>query len=275
MCSEENERVNEYLDKVELVRLFRRGDLDLKDVLKRISEASPEDELLQVQPNGGSLLHLFSILGEYEVVEGLLKKGLKPTMVSCRGGVTLLQCFRVMTPGVGGNRDSERAKILKLYLSLKEHSNSLPIDNQDAFGWSALKAAVRFNLEECVEVLLDHGANTRLVDTEGDSALHSAVGNPTIVKMLLTVDSGNINAQNKEGDTALSLAMKKGDLESTMRLLEHGADPNVQNKEGEGGRRELMLVYFHCARKLNTLKSFFFYCKLGNKQNVNKYFHSK
>lgn len=239
MCTEQSEekKVNEYLDKVELVRLFRRGDLDLKDVLKRISEASPEDELLHVQPNGGSLLHLFSVLGVYEVVDELLKKGLKPTMILCRGGVSLLQCaLRVIMPGVGGNRDSERAKILKLYLSLKDHNKSLPIDNQDSGGWSALKSAAQLNLEECAGVLLDHGANTRLLDSDGYSALHNAVGNPSIVKMLLNADLGNVNAQSKEGDTALSLAMKKGDMESTMCLLEHRADPNIPNKEGGIGR---------------------------------------
>lgn len=229
----EESRVNEYLDKVELVRLFRKGDLDLVDVMKRISDASPEDELLQVQPNGGSLLHLFSILGVYEAVEGLLKKGLKPTMVTCRGGVSVLQCSLRVLAGVGDNRDAERARILKLYLSLKDCGNSIPIDNQDQAGWTALKVAARLNLEKCVEVLLDHGADTGLVGLEGYTPLHNAVGNHSIVKMLLAADSGNVNAKNNEGDTALSLALKRGDMESTMILLEHGADPNIPNKEGE------------------------------------------
>ena len=237
MCSQEREQhdVNEYLDKVELVRLFRKGDLSLKDVLKRISEASPGDELLQVQPNGGSLLHLFSILGIPAVVEGLLKKGLKPTMVSCRGGVTLLQCSLKVMAGEG-NKDAERARILKLYLSLDDCGNNLPIDNQDEAGWTALNFAAFLNLEKCVEVLLDHGAATRLVGGEGVSTLHNAIGNPSIVKMLLAADSGNVDAKTNEGDTALALALKRGDVESSMILLEHRANPNIPNNEGEGMR---------------------------------------
>lgn len=238
MCSEESEetgKVNEYLNSIEVIRLFRCGDLNLTDVLKRISEASLEDELLQAQPSGGSLLHMFSILGVYEVVEGLLKKGLKPTMVTCRGGVSILRCTLGVV-GVGENRDAERARILKLYLSLKDYANIIPINNQDEDGWTVLKMAVRLNLERCVEVLLDHGADVRLAGHKGYTPLHNAVGNHSIVKMLLAADSGNVNARNNEGDTTLSLALKRGDMESAMVLLEHGADPNIPNKEGEGGK---------------------------------------
>lgn len=233
MCSEEAEcanRLSEYLDSNELVRLFRRGDLKVDDVLKRISEAPPDDELLQVNADGVSLLAHFSVLGAHEIVEKLLSKGVKPAIISCTG-CSLIQCtVKVISDN---RRDTERAKILQLYLKYaRDYPNTLPIDNQDMRGWTALKLASRMNLEKCVEVLLEHGADTRLTDKEGYSPLHNAVGNHAIVKMLLNADSANIDAQDVEGNTALSLALKRGDLESTMVLLERKADPNIPNKEG-------------------------------------------
>lgn len=261
-------KISACLNKIEIIGQFRRGDLSLSDILKRISDASLDDELLQVKPNGSTVLNYFTLLGVYDVVKALLQKGLKPTILQCRGGVTVLQCavrFIPVSPGDSGDsgdkRDLERSKILQLYLSSKEeYGNSLPIDNQDALGWTALKLAACLNLEKCVEVLLQNGADAKLVDGKGYSPLHSAVGYPSIVKMLLHADPGNVNQQNEEGDTPLSLALKRGDLESTLVLLEHGADTNIPNKEGitplflaaKMGRLELVKTLFKHGSSVNA-----------------------
>ena len=227
-------QLSEYLDRNELVRLFRRGELEVDDVLKRISEASPDDELFQTNKDGVSLLAHFSVLGNYEIVEKLLSRGLKPAIIICTGGTLLQLTVRVISDN---KRDTERAKILRLYLKIaKDYSDALSVDNQDTCaGWTALNMAAYMNLEKCVEVLLEHGANTRATVKKGHSPLHNAVGNHAIVKMLLNADSANIDGQDEEGNTALSLALKRGDLESTMVLLERKANPNIPNKEGGCG----------------------------------------
>ena len=107
----------------------------------------------------------------------------------------------------------------------------MPLDLQNSQGWTALKLAARKNLEKCVEVLIDHDANPDLPDHEAYTALHNAVGNPDILKMLST-KSKNLNAQNKDGETPLYLAAERGLAESALMLLEYGADPNTPNKEG-------------------------------------------
>lgn len=226
-------RLNECLDKHDLVRQFRTGTLDVDGVLKRIAEEVEGGELLQVHECGGSLLHTFSLLGYYEIVEKLWERGLRPSKLKDKK-CTLLHCAcRTYPPDGANTRDLARSKILRLFLTAgKEYCNSLPIDQRNYCGWTALKSAVKLNLAKCVEVLLEHGADTRLTDEESYSPLHNAVGNHSIVKMLLNADPGIVDTQNADGNTALFLSLKKGDLESCMVLLDHNADTNIPNKEG-------------------------------------------
>ena len=108
----------------------------------------------------------------------------------------------------------------------------MPLNHSNSSGWTALKLAARRGLEECVEVLIDNEADPDVPDNEEFTALHNAVGNPDILKMLAT-KSRRIDARNKEGDTPLYLAAERGLLESALILLEYGADPNIANKDGK------------------------------------------
>ena len=64
----------------------------------------------------------------------------------------------------------------------------------------------------------------------------SSNGKSHLKKVLQALEGGNkhnINSQDKCGNTALMLAVKKGDDEAVNRLLKHGANRNIQNKEGD------------------------------------------
>ena len=236
-CEGATKRLTDWLDSIEIVRLFRSGSLDVDGVLKRLSELEDDDPLLQVKPDGRSLLAQFSILGSYEIVEKLWQRGLRPAE-NKTGSCTLIHCAVHVFPHDSPNKlDLDRSKILRLLFSAGEdYANCLPVNQQNSWGWTPLKIAVRQKLEKCTEILLEQGADTLVTDEQGYSPLHNALGDHVIVKMLLRASSRNIDAQNSDGDTALSLGLKKGDLESCMVLLEHGANPNISNK-GEGGRR--------------------------------------
>ena len=152
--------------------------MNVDDCIRRISEAG--DDIIQVQPNGSSLLHSFSMLGNYEIVLCLWNKGCRPSIVS-PNKCTLLHCtVRTYPPNDLDTRDAERAKILKFYFSSgRNWLNSMPVNHKNKLGWTALKLASRLNLEKCVEVLLENGADTRITDDEGYSPLHNGVANPS------------------------------------------------------------------------------------------------
>ena len=226
------ERLNQHLDKYPLVRDFRTGAVDKDGVFKFIAESgeSVREPLL----DGYNYLHAFAVLGEYDIVKRLWDEGVRPT--SSPSTCTVLHCAVRTHPSIEKEcpRDEDRAKMLKLFFTAKEtHGEYLSIDEKTLCGRTALQMATLLLLENCVEVLLEHGASAKVPEGElYSSHLHNAVGSPAILKMVLNAYSGDIDLQDSEGRTALLLAIEAGKAESAQILLEREADPNIENKEG-------------------------------------------
>ena len=110
------------------------------------------------------------------------------------------------------------------------------------------------------KLLLDYGANPNVTDEGKNTPLMWVCGyykspftgmpffDLELAKLLVRHDA-NVNAVNKDGDTALLLAIKRGgSLEMIKFLLENGANPNVTDKKGYTplfyavGRKELDVV---------------------------------
>ena len=73
--------------------------------------------------------------------------------------------------------------------------------------------AVQCQQEECVAILLEHGADPNLADADGNTALHLAVLSPnTTVAGLLLEHNANIDAQNQ-----VTLAFGKAALSKRCR----------------------------------------------------------
>lgn len=218
--------VDDLLDATSLVRLFRQQQ-GLDSVIKMITES--EVDVTACRPDGSSLLHSFTLLGCYEIVALLWERGAQPSILQLDNSTLLHSAVRCTDT----SSDESRAKILKLFLaSTGGRHNSMPINYQNAKGWTALKLAARKQLEKCVEVLLEHGADPEIADHEQYLPLHNAVGNKTIVKLLLT-QTRDINTKTQNKETALFLAVERGLTDCALILLEHGADPNLASREGQ------------------------------------------
>ena len=218
--------MDELLDTSSVMRLFKQGET-VDAVVKLLSEANVD--VTEVRADGSSLLHSFAILGKLELVELLWEKKAQPSILTVDDSTVLHSAVRAQDE----TQDAERAQILTLLLgSEDERRNAMALDHPNNKGWTALKLAARRNLEKCVEVLLEHGANPDLPDSQSYTALHNAVTNPSTLKLLLTRTRG-VDQVNEDGETALFMACERGlHFESALQLLEHGADPNISNKEG-------------------------------------------
>ena len=228
MASQQSGETGDRLDLASIVRLIKQGEA-VDSVLKLIADSDPE-KLTMVSADGNSLLHRFALLGSYELVKAVWMKGTRPSIIQMDHSTILHSAVRTQDE----SEDEGRAQILQLFLSCEKHGSDVKasVNLQNSKGWTALKLAARKNLERCVEVLLDNGADPDIPDEEQFTALHNSVGFPAIVKLLLT-KAKNINSQNDDGETPLYLAAERGLAESALTLLEYKADPNIINKEGD------------------------------------------
>src|SRR5579864_144086 len=142
---------------------------------------------------------------------------------------------------------------------------------QDTEGTPALMAAALYAGADCVQVLLDAGANPNGTNAAGATALMWAIPDVAKVKLLLAhgaevnarssnlqrtpllvaasypgtveilqllLDKGaDIHAKDRSGTHALGRATQNADAAVVRFLVEHGCDPNEPGYSRESGRR--------------------------------------
>lgn len=82
--------------------------------------------------------------------------------------------------------------------------------------------------------LLEGGSLPSAVDNEGDSALHIAAGDESLLEIMgaLLGRGADPNLGNGAGETPLHIAASNDFLGGLTLLVEKGGDPNIQDKEG-------------------------------------------
>ncbi|CAE8588614.1 unnamed protein product [Polarella glacialis] len=90
--------------------------------------------------------------------------------------------------------------------------NGADINGQDAYGWTAVRYAVRSRNYEAVEALIEMGANLNLQSNTGRTPLMSAAANgcSNMVKLLLK-SGANTKVKNTSGMTAYEISMRGGE----------------------------------------------------------------
>lgn len=134
---------------------------------------------------------------------------------------------------------------------MKGANLSVGNDKAGEEGWTPLMYAFKNRSEEAIEVLLHFNVNIDAQTKEGDTALICAIRDrrANSFKKEWEVDTdfrlcrplireyedgkGNINLQNRAGETALIVATKAGQWDFVTRILEGGADPFVKDNDGK------------------------------------------
>jgi len=85
------------------------------------------------------------------------------------------------------------------------------LDAQDAYGWTALRYAVRANHEDCASAIIELGAKADLASASGRTPLMSAAGNGLSHMIRLLIKSGaDRTLTNKAGQTAYDISLRGG-----------------------------------------------------------------
>jgi len=99
---------------------------------------------------------------------------------------------------------------------------------------SALEATVNTVNTEMLAELIERGGDVMELDSEGETLLFTWQEEPgTEVKEALIKAGVDVNAVNNKGETALMRAVATKDIPYIKVLLEHGADPTIQQPDGK------------------------------------------
>lgn len=156
--------------------------------------------------------------GDMDVVKALLQGGANLNE-SVRGGYTALLLALI-------NKHDEVADVLVA-------QPSLDLNACGSDGVTPLMIYVWRLREDMVEKLLQRGADVRLQEHDGDTALHAATttGDMKVMQMLLA-KGADPNLKNKLGGTPLMWAAVYGYQDAVQLLLTHGADPRLRDNDG-------------------------------------------
>ena len=119
---------------------------------------------------------------------------------------------------------------------LVEHGANM--DLQDKNGKTALHHAVCRNYLDATHKLMTLGANVNLQDKDGKTSLHHAIRSrgdfdlESDILICLVKNGADVNSRSNDGRNPLMLASWCGNVNAAIFLLEHGANIDVQDKDG-------------------------------------------
>lgn len=104
------------------------------------------------------------------------------------------------------------------------------INEKNKCGMTFLHCAVKFENSEAIKFLLKYGANQKLHDNNGYSAVHYIIFTNSEENLTLLVKT--LNTKTIDGDTLLHLAIQTKNYVLIDLLLTHKVDFNIKNKLG-------------------------------------------
>ncbi len=166
--------------------------------------------------------------GNIQVLRKAIEEGDINVIKSLKGKAINMDLGDGMTPLMFAAKQGN-LEILKEILEKKPY---LHLKNKE--GDSAVHIAVFAGQIDAMKFLLDRGAKINAKDGDGDTLfLHFVRINDTINAMYLLERGADINESNSDSqDTPLIIAAYKNNQEFVERFLEKGANPNIQNKNG-------------------------------------------
>ncbi len=119
------------------------------------------------------------------------------------------------------------------------------LDERNLRRQTPLHIAADAGRREVVELLLDYGAPTNVVDSRGETALHKAAAGGHSSVVLLLLERGAMVLSDKQGQTALHRAAGRGHATAVAVMLRHGEAwfesfaESFDRGESEGGSTPL------------------------------------
>ncbi|XP_052040649.1 nuclear factor NF-kappa-B p100 subunit [Apodemus sylvaticus] len=170
-------------------------------------------------------LHLAVITGQARVVSFLLQVGADPTLLDRHGDSAVHLALRA---------GAAAPELLQALLQSGARAVPQVVHMPDFEGLYPVHLAVRARSPECLDLLVDCGAEVEAAERQGGrTPLHLATEMEELglVTHLVTKLHANVNARTFAGNTPLHLAAGLGSPTLTRLLLKAGADIHAENEE--------------------------------------------
>jgi len=114
-------------------------------------------------------------------------------------------------------------------------THNIDLNEANEEGYTPLLLASRNDNTEKVKALIEGGANPHVMHSDQYTILMRAAGkgNLELCRWLVENTDININAQDKDGDTALSESIYHKHPDTFSYLFDQGADPYILNHDGK------------------------------------------
>ena len=221
----------------EVVRLLiEKGGVDAHAV----SHSRRETALLLASENGHTEVVRLLIEAGADIKKAVNRDKKTALLLASENGHTevirlLIEAGADVNAKSGYRIHSETALLFMARIRYRGMENAFDISPFPVRWWRSLtrETAVSRYIET-MKFLIKQGADVNTQNRNGDTALILAVegGNMTAIRLLIK-KGADVNIQNEVGDTALILAVRRGNMTAVRLLIKKGADVNIQNEVGD------------------------------------------
>lgn len=169
--------------------------------------------------NNETMLHICAKKGYASAIKWLIEKGANIEAQTDDGSTPIFYSIN--------SKDREA-----IYILIEAGAN---VNHLNKFNRTVLQEAVITASNKFIDILIQHTKKLNNCDVHGNNLIFDAVANGSedVITKIAQLDSIDINQINEEGHTILHKEVILKDNELAMKLLELGADPTIQDKEGK------------------------------------------
>jgi len=210
-----------------------------------------------IDNEGNTVLHKQEVIDNEELAIKLLKNGADPTICD-RNGTNFLTKIALL--GETGEAMLKVAIRMGCNINAKtSDDNTILMEVMYAFSKISSSELVRRNqFKNMAQKLIKHGIDVKAINNKQETVLFDLVRVSDIEGCAFVVENGvELNQINKNGETALSLAILKGveNLDIIVLLLQYGADASIKNRYHQSVPEILNNIILHIHSRKTMLNT--------------------